>query len=161
MTSGQSMMAIGGMVLVGYLSLNFHRAQNIQLSTSITNEALISASGIGQSLLEEMHNLAFDEFTVAGTTEEVDSLTSAVSLGSDTGESNKYLYDDIDDYDGYSVTETLTRLGDFNSSVDVYYVTSANPDTKTFTKTFLKKIDVRVFNSYAVDTLVFSHIFSY
>ena len=148
MTSGQSWMAIGAMVILSYLSLTFHQSQNIQLTSSFTFEAIITSTGIGQSLLEQISGLSFDEFTVEGNTSVPDSLTNHFSLGPESGESNITLFDDIDDFNGFTQYDTLSRLGIFESNVKVYYVDEPDLDHDVMTKTFIKRIDVAVVNTY-------------
>ncbi|MFC2136121.1 hypothetical protein ACFLTH_16015 [Bacteroidota bacterium] len=173
MTSGQSWMAIGAMVILSYLSLTFNRSQNVQLSSSLTYEAVITSTGIGQSLLEQIAGLSFDEFTVNGNTSDPDSLTSYFSLGPEGGEDDVTLFDDIDDFNGFVKYDTLSRLGVFESKVDVYYVNKSDLDYDVMTKTFIKRIDITVINTflarisdqevemYKPDTLYFNQVMTY
>ncbi|MFC2136125.1 hypothetical protein ACFLR4_00980 [Bacteroidota bacterium] len=174
MSSGQSWMAIGAMVILSYLSLTFQRSQNVQVSSSITYESIISATGIGQSMLEQISGLDFDEKTIGGTVETPDTLTHPTSLGPEPGENDVSKFDDLDDYNGYSQLDTLSRLGSFECKVNVYYVEDSNLDLKSANKSFLKRVDISVVNNflrqfddeetaewYAADTLYFSHIMSY
>ena len=174
MSSGQSWLAIGAMVLLSYLSLNFQRSQNVQVSSSLNYESVIAATGIGQSLLEEISGRAFDEITIGGTIENPDTLTLPNNLGTDSGEGNIKKFDDIDDFDGYTRIDTLSRLGRFECTVDVYYVDEGNLDVESMSQTFLKRIDIAIANSfsrkfddvqtsqwYTLDTLYLSHIMSY
>ena len=173
MTSGQSWMAIGAMVILSYLSLTFHQSQNIQLSSNFTYEAVITSTGIGQSLIEQAAGLSFDEFTIEGTTSDPDSLTSYDSLGPESGESDVTMFDDIDDFNGYVKFDTLSRLGIFESRVEVYYVNKSDLDDNAMDKTFIKRIDVTVINPflarisgqeeemYEPDTLYFNQVMTY
>lgn len=173
MTSGQSWMAIGAMVILSYLGLTFHRSQNIQLSSTLTYEAVITSTGIGNSLLEQIAGLSFDEFTINGSTSVPDSLTSYFSLGPDGGESDVTLFDDIDDFNGFVKYDTLARLGVFESRVNVYYVNKSDLDYDVMTKTFIKRIDITVVNPflarisdhdvelYEPDTLHFNQVMTY
>ena len=174
MSSGQSWLAIGAMVILSYLSLTYQRGQNLQVSSTLTYESIIAATGIGQSMLEEISGLSFDEITIGGKAENPDTLTIPSKLGPDLTEGTKKKFDDIDDFNGFTQIDTLSRLGRFESKVKVYYVEPGNLNVKAVNQTFLKRVDISVANSffkkfddeqtaqwYATDTLYLSHIMSY
>lgn len=162
----QQILSIGALALFTYSILTFTTSSNVQYDTSYFNEAVIVAISIGESVLEEIQKKAFDERSVDAAFNSLDSLTIVSSLGNDAGETTADTFDDIDDYDDYSRTDS-TRLGDFEVEVEVYYIEIASPDTKSVTRTFLKRIDVTVSNSYLAftegssETLLFNGIVSY
>jgi hypothetical protein len=82
-------------------------------------------------------------------------------MGKDGGESVSTQFDDIDDYNNHTRTDTLNRMGTFNTKVLVYYIDKSNPETKSLTRTFTKRIDVNITNFSLPDTLTFSHIIGY
>ena len=157
----QTLLVIGSLIALTYSILTMNTSQNVQSGFQLNNEATISATGIGQSLLEQIELKAFDEETISNSVADTDSLTSSYSLGKDAGETTHYTFDDFDDYNGYTKTESLTRLGTFSTEIEVYYVNTMSPDTKVFYKTFSKRIDISVANEYLLDTLVFAKVISY
>ncbi|MGD8779942.1 MAG: hypothetical protein PVH88_13390 [Ignavibacteria bacterium] len=163
-SSTQQLLVIGSIFLLSYLILTFHRSNTSQLDATFNNEAIINATTAGQSLLDEIQSRAFDEFTVTKSAEKADSLTSSNSLGTESGESNSTSFDDIDDYDGFTRTDSVGELGNFNLLVDVYYITYPGA-VKTNSKSFSKQIDVFVTNSYLAstftDTIKLQQIVSY
>ncbi len=161
MSSNQSMLVIGSIFLLGMLIVNFYGANTQQMEASVENEASIAATGIAQSMLDDIQNRAYDEFTVGSYTTSADSFTSVVSLGPESGETSSALFDDIDDFNGYSTVDSSTRLGNYDISVDVAYITNFAPNSVSYSKTFVKRIDVNVFNTYMSDTLTMSHLIGY
>ncbi len=161
MNSIQQFLVIGGLFLLGILILNINNSKSMKSDIVYNNEALITGTGAGQTLIDQIMNKAFDQKTVSGPVANATLLTSASNLGKDTGENNSSQFNDIDDYDNYSTVLTLGRLGNFNVSVKVYYVSYNYPDTKSSMQTFLKRIDVTVTNSLLSDKLVFSQLVSY
>jgi MSHA pilin protein MshD len=121
----------------------------------------MAATGIAQSVLDEIQTRSFDEFTITKPTTSIDSLTSAYMLGPESGEAGPTQFDDVDDFKGYSDNNSTTRLGNYSIAVDVGYVTFANPSAFTNTRTFTKRINIKVYGQYMSDTLSMSHIIAY
>lgn len=63
MAGNQTMLVLGGIVLFSYLILNFNNASISQLNLSLENEAIITATAVGQSIIDEAQSRAFDENT--------------------------------------------------------------------------------------------------
>ncbi|MBN1301906.1 MAG: hypothetical protein JW995_11885 [Melioribacteraceae bacterium] len=161
MSSYQTLMAIGSIFLLSLLIFNYYRTNTEQTMMSVDNEAIITATGIAQSIIDNIQTRAFDEFTTAAYTNSADSLTLANNLGPDAGESIITQFDDVDDFNGIATVDTTTRLGDYDIDIDVYYISNLSPSTVSFTRTFAKRIDVTVMNDYLKDTLRLSHVVSY
>ena len=161
MSSIQQFLVIGGLFLLGILILNTNKANSISSDQIYNNEAVIAGTGAGQTLINQILSKAFDEKTVTSAVTKISDLTPAAKLGKDTGENSITEFNDVDDYDSYSDTETIGRLGDFDIKISVYYVTYNSPDVKSSTATFLKRIDVAVTNSLLKDKLKFSQLVSY
>ncbi len=161
MHSGQNFLVIGSIVLFSMLIISFYQGENYRTATTIYSDALLSSSGIGQSLLSEILMRKFDENTINDTLETPSELTTSGSLGTDSGESAVISYDDVDDFDGYTQIDSLSILEAFTTNVEVYYVNPSQPDVKTSTRTFYKRIDIGISNSYLTDTTKFYYIISY
>ncbi len=132
-----------------------------RMVASYSNEAIINASGLAQSVIDEIQMKAFDEKTVIASVSNADSLTNANSLGPETGEINNTDFDDVDDYKNYNTVVTLDRMGDFNMSVSVSYVNTLNPSIKSSIPTFSKHIEIKLTNYNILDTLTFDQIIAY
>ena len=142
----QQTLVIGSILALTYTILTFNNTQGIQTEWELNNEAIISSTGIGQSISEEIELRSFDEKTVAMSILNKDSLTLGAFLGKDYGETSHYTFDDIDDYDGYTKVDSLNRLGVFTTKIEVYYVNTMLPDNKIINKSFSKRINIYVSN---------------
>jgi hypothetical protein len=161
MNTGQTLLVTIGLLLFTIFILTVYRTTTSRFAFAIANEAIISGTAIAQSMIDEISQKAFDEKTVSSSVASPDSLTPAGNLGPDTGETDYTKYDDIDDYNNFQKVESLSRLGNFNTLVSVYYVSSTNPDIKSLSRTFYKRVDVFVTNSFITDTIKLYRIISY
>jgi hypothetical protein len=161
MNSGQQLLTIFAITLLTILAINVYRSSGSRSDTNLYDEAIITGTGIGQSMLNEVDSKAFDETTVLKSVSTPDSLTPPLSLGPDAGEVLSTEYDDIDDYNNFVRTDSLSRLGVFKTSVKVYYIAKMSPSVKSSSPTFTKEIDIYVTNFSLPDTLKFNRIISY
>jgi hypothetical protein len=153
----QQILVIGGMFLLSYLGLSLHSSDSSQSSATLYNEAVITGTGIAQSLMEEIQRKAFDEETVSGLglIDSPDSLSLAMYLGPETGETSRTQFDDVDDYHNYTTTAAHDRLGDFQTAIKVYYIDKMSPNSHSFGRTFSKRVDIYVHTYMLKDTLKF------
>jgi MSHA pilin protein MshD len=131
----------------------------------------IMGVSLGNSIMEDATSLAFDENTYSAAVTSTNSLTAVASLGLDGSESrtNPAGFDDFDDYNGYRTTAKLdtvvvpgtTRKFIFNTFCAVDYVDPNNPDNVSATRTYHKRIKLRVFTPGMDDTIKLSTIYSY
>ncbi len=159
MSTTQTLLTIGGILLLTFLILSYYRSSGTQTEISINNEAIITGTGIAQSLFDEIQGKAFDETTTTASVSDANNLSS--SLGKDSGESLRSSFDDVDDYRKYTTNDTLNKLGVFLSEIDVNYVSASDPDVISYSRTFAKRVDITVTNDYLTDTLKFSQVISY
>jgi hypothetical protein len=136
-------------------------------------EYSITATSLGTSVIERANSLAFDAASVDTfiTAARISELTAAGSLGPESGETTSAMFNDIDDYNNYSKTDTIPNSAIFRTNVKVSYIAVAsNAMTTTTAKTFNKMITVYVTSDYLVDysrtppakdTLTFRTVFSY
>jgi len=161
MNSGHMLLTIGGVILLSNLILNVHKANTERMIVTYTSESVIDASGLAQSIIDMIQSKAFDENTTEAAVWQLDSLTAAINLGPESGEYKHTEFDDIDDYNNYSTTISLDRMGDFDINVKVFYVSISNPQTKSSITTYSKKIELSIINYSLLDTLKYYHIVSY
>lgn len=157
----QLILIAGSLVLLGVISLTIYNSFNSKTDSDLYNEAYITASGIGQSVFDQILTKSFDQNTVTTPVTSTSSLTAVASLGPDTGESSVLLFNDVDDYKNYTRVDTMSVLGIFNTRVDVNYVSKMNPDQISAIPTFTKRIDIFVTNSYLKDTLKLKYATAY
>jgi len=161
MSSMQMFLVIGGLVLLSFLMINFYSTSDIQYNVINHNEAVITASGIGQSLIEEIAGKAFDEETIFDVINATNLLTIPDSLGYDSGETNRLLFDDIDDYNNYTGVDSLGGMGNFNYKIKIYYGQKLNPNQKSTSRTFTKRADIDIVNAFMQDTLKLNYVYTY
>ncbi len=157
----QQFLVIGGILILSYLSLTFFKSNSTQTDSNYNNEVIIMGTGIGQSMLEEILTKSFDENTITSSVNNADSLTSVSSLGKDAGENSSLKYDDVDDYKNFTRSDTLENLGVFTTTVLCCYVNEVNTDLTSYSRTFLKRIDVSVTGENLKIPLKFNYIVSY
>ncbi len=155
------LLTIAGVILLSNLILNVHKANTNRMLTNYTSESVINASGLAQSIIDMIQSKAFDENTIDAAVWQLDSLTAAINLGPESGENMHTEFDDIDDYNNYSTTVSLDRMGDFDINVNVFYVNTLNPQIKSSITTYSKKIELSIINYSLLDTLKYYHIISY
>jgi hypothetical protein len=162
MNSGQTMMVILAMMLLGTLSLNVNQTLINSSSTSLEMEATLDALSYGQSLLDEILSREFDKATVNGTRVfAYSAMTPPASLRAEFGETfplpdvyvngafkSQSKYNDVDDYNNYRRTVTNSRLDNFSLTVKVEYVDEDDPDLVMTTQTFYKRATVTISNPY-------------
>lgn len=161
MSSGQQLLTILAISLLAILMLNVYNSTGTRNSSMIYNEAIISGTGIAQSMLNEIGMKAFDQKTLTKSAALPDSLTPALSLGPESGETTSVQFNDIDDYNNYTKADTLPKMGIFNTKVQVFYITKLSPDVKSSVRSFTKQINVFVINFSLPDTLKFYRIIAY
>jgi hypothetical protein len=160
MNTGQMLMTIGALVLLStlFLRVNTNYLQN----TTTTNNAKfeILAASLASSIIEEASDKAFDNNTVNGPVTDLSQLTLPDSLGPDDGDQYPN-FNDIDDYNGFTKTDSTLPSAIFNLSCSVCYVSNLDPDQVSSTATWTKKITVSVTSASMSDTVKLSTLYSY
>lgn len=161
MGSAQLILLAGGLILLGAVSLTIYNSFNNKTDFELQNEAYITAASIGQSMIDKILTKSFDQKTVSHSYTVPDSLTSVGLLGPDAGETSVTSYNDIDDYKNYVQLDTLSVLGVFRTKIDINYAQKFNPDITSNARTFTKRIDVFVTNTFLKDTLKLNYGVTY
>jgi len=161
MAGNQMILSIAGMIFLSMLILNVHSSTTDKLIILYSNEAVIEATGIVQAVFEEIQTKAFDENTVSDAAKERNLLTPLGSLGKDSSEVVYTDFDDIDDYNGLSITDTANVMGQFNLAVWVYYVDETSPYDSSGIRTYIKRVDISISNESLPTTLSFKKLISY
>ena len=133
-------MIIFSMILMNANSM-IHRNSTLHIDGELEQEVI----SLGQEFIEEARAKSFDEVTVNASAPPAlipGGFSATGNLGTDAGESIRTTFNDFDDYDGWSTTMTTTH-GDFDVSVEVFYVDDTNYQKITSPSTF-KKIEVTV-----------------
>lgn len=161
MYSGQNILVIGALSILTLLIISFYTSEGSKYTMTLDNEAIIAATGLGQSVIEKLSAKPFDEKVINSYFEVPDSLTSASDLGAEEDETDIQFFDDLDDFNEYSITDSLLRMGKFNIHVVVNYVNKDKPDSAVNVRTFYKLATVSVSNPYLLYTLKLHYLASY
>ena len=171
MNTGQSILTIGAMLLLSVLILRINSTLFYSGQVVSSSKLSLIAMSLAQSRLEEIKHKSFDESTVGNTINNLNLLTAPTSLGTETGETYPN-FDDIDDYNKKTFKDTvqvdpnlprnrLSNVEIFQDSCTVVYVSINNLDLAVNTRTWNKKITVRVTNKTMKDVITTSTIYSY
>lgn len=178
MGTGQTMMAVGALTLLSSLYITANTAVQENDETLFENGLGLEALRCAQRYVEAGMRMEFDEAAIgAFPANPPDGFTGAdsLSLGPDLGETEPALYDDLDDYNGFSGSYIV---GDTQFQVDVTvgYVDPDNAGQMAGTipgevgawdtrfapaPTWVKRMEVRVSSPYLPNDLHMAHVFSY
>jgi hypothetical protein len=159
MSNIQSMLAIGSLFLLSLTSMNFNNALSQSNTAELENKVYLTAFSLADDLIEEIKQKDYDEKTLDFPTVNRSTLTPALALGP---ESEVYPYfDDIDDYNNYSRDADAPHAESYHISAQVYYVSETNPDSKSVTQTFHKRVDVTVSSPYLNNNVKLTFIFTH
>lgn len=161
MNMGQTLLVTVGLLLFTIFILTVYRTTNSRFAFAIANEALLTGTAIAQSMIDEITQKSFDEKTIEKVVSSPDSLTSVNLLGPEQNENDFTKFDDVDDYHKHQRTVPMSRLGNFEIMVKVYYVKPNNPDLVSSIQTFAKKIEIYVQNDFIPDTIKMYRIVTY
>lgn len=162
MSGIQSLLAIGAVWLFALVTINFNSTVVHNISIEVENKAYLDAFALADDMIEEIKQKAFDEIVVDSfyTIYEED-LSSILLVGGEEG-TNRKLFDDIDDYNGFIDSVGLPYVEEFKRSVTVSYADPNNFNGSYGSKSFYKRVDVKVesLENYLSSPVNLSFIFS-
>ena len=160
MNTGQMMLTIGALILLSTLMLRVN-TNNLQTDT-IRSEAQygVIATSIITSIIEEAKSLAFDAKTDTNTVTNISQLTPASSLGPGGGETYD-TFNDFDDFNGYTRVDSTMPSAVFEVYCEVYYINKNSLMIKYNSRTWHKRIFIRISSEFMKDTITQSSIYSY
>ncbi len=160
MGTGQQLLTLGGMMLLGLLVLRM--AASFATTSDVLAETKfgVLATSIASSVIEEAKGKSFDEKSIDNGIDNVLNMTGSSALGKETGESYP-AFDDFDDFNNFTRTDSSMPSAVFTISCKVYYVEPSLPDKKVSYQTWNKRLDVNVSSVSMPDTIRMSTIFSY
>lgn len=171
MTTAQTLLSLGAIMLLTFLILRFNSIQLTSAEAAYNAKFGIVANSLANSLIEEAKDKVFDA-VVFDTTKTIASPsdfspTAMTNFGPEAGE----VYPNFDDFDDYNnlyiqdstslVNPTTGKATIFEIRGKVEYVNELTPDVKSVSKTYHKKLTVSVFSQAQIDTVKISTIFSF
>ena len=160
MGRSELLLVLGALMLFGVTMLSTNRYMVDQNESIIQREYEFYAISLAQSFIEEAKTKAFDANVINASPPVPSGFTGNGQLGPAGGEFYPN-FDDIDDYNGLSLTDSTSR-GSFDVDIIVGYVKETSPDLiEVSQKTFYKKMIVSVTNPYLIQPVQLDFIFSY
>lgn len=163
MGSGQTLLAIGSLILLSIVILSGNRRMGDNEEYLLQTRFGLEATAKATSIIEEASQLPFDEMSWDTTKIEKDpnDFTLPYYLGPDAGETSFDTFDDFDDFHQWVTTDT-TQQNIYKISCSVGYVDAGpyatNLDSCSAIRTLYKKLDVTVMSPITMDTLKLSYI---
>jgi hypothetical protein len=185
MNTGQTILTIGALMLLGMSVLTTNRASLQHGAIINQTEVDIYAVSLAQAKIEEASGKAFDHFSSTDIEGSGNVITSLSQLSSPLGPESDdtisagppmhYFFDDFDDYNYYSGTNPFRLYVDgvdtFHIQTTVFYVDTTNPEADAHTRTWHKRMVVKVWPTVTAwgdstgkakpDTITMSYIYSY
>ena len=160
MGTGQMLLTICAMVLMGSIILSTNRNINTNSYTLLRTNCGLDAVSLATSIIQEADSCAFDSSTVSGSDTVLTQLTPVASLGRDNNNPNDL--DDVDDYNGLTGQDSMGS-GWYYWKTKVFYVNNpANLNqNSTIARSWTKRLDIWVWNKDLPDTIVMHSIYSY
>ncbi len=169
------------MVLLLRVLISFYGVLVTNGLTMGISEAGISQVSLAASHFERAQSLSFDVASIDTFINNASMLTDSNHLGIESThiiqiDSSTYdtlyntqndlsTYDDFDDFNGTEIDDSSLAgsLGTFHTSFKVYYVDTADVNTKVNYKTFLKRLDMKIWrvSPPGSDTLRASKVLGY
>ncbi len=151
----QTILALGALMIILVTALNHQKSVIMIQEASYVREIESAALDLAKLTIEE--NLIQTEFDQNWLGEVVfpsspTELTSANTFGPDSGETNKTLFNDVDDFHNFSETRTHSIGSDifnFNVSYEVSYINTTTGDT-TSAQTYAKQLTAHVISTDSI-----------
>jgi len=169
MNTGQSMLAIGAIILLSVITLRINNHLATSNDIMMQSKFGILATSLAQSLIQDASSKAFDANTTGGKTVTSTAFLTAADNLSPEGSEKFPNFDDFDDYNGYDTTITDLPSAIYYLQCQVCYVNPSNINVIMNAPTWSKKITVTVTSLISKDTtnlaskdkVVLSSIYSY
>ena len=143
-------MAIGALMLLLKLILSGNEMMSSSGDVVQVDQAMIEATTIARSTIERISLRNFDN---AAAPHGTPAASGFAAIGVDAGENPalESTFNDVDDYNGHCDTVLSPTFGSFLVNTRVYFIRASSPYDSIGTKTFMKRIDIRVDNKFLVD----------
>ena len=160
MNTGQMLLTIGAMILLATLILRVNNNMSASTDTVYDSKFAILATSLGNSILEEASDKAFDQASTSNSVSSLTSLTLPNKLGPESGEVYPN-FNDVDDYNGFVKVDSTLPSAIFKASCKVDYVSPNLPTSTSVIRTWTKRITVTVTSVSMPDTIKLSSLYSY
>lgn len=132
-----------------------------KLTASYDTQATVAAISLAQATIDEIQRKSYDQNTISRRVYNASDFTPVNSLGPDAGETSRSLFNDVDDYNGYTSSVSAPTVSNFTLVCKIEYVTESDPNTVATTQTFYKRITVTVQNTSMQNPVVMQSLVVY
>lgn len=153
-------MTIAAMFLLSVLILRFNTTLLSTSSVMLDTKFGVLGVSLATSIIEEANDKAFDAATDTMSIDNLNDLTHPAFLGPALDETYE-LFNDIDDFNGYTRIDSSMPSAIFRIDCNVTYVNPSNLDVASSSRTWNKKITVTVTSPSMIDTIRMSSVYSY
>ena len=163
------MLSAATLVVLAVLVLNANRLIVQGEKDIVEGETFDVAVNYAQGLLTEISRKKFDAASVDSGYQPTSDFTSPYSLGPNSEELSQInpwpdvvpfksmtAYSDADDYQGYQRIINTDVVQGLKLWAEVFYVTNTNPNSKVYSKTYFKRVNVYVQHPSYLNTISFS-----
>ncbi|NNF58844.1 MAG: hypothetical protein HKN04_11460 [Rhodothermaceae bacterium] len=145
----QTLLALFALVLLSTVALGQQRHAATLDRGAEEREFELAGTDLARAWLAAVTERAFDEADIgrAGLRFTTDSLTVTADFGPDLGETSPATYDDVDDFDGFALADSVAwdaGFLPFDVSIAVRYVSATSPDVVAGSPTLAKEIAVTI-----------------
>lgn len=145
----QTLLALFALVLLSTVALGQHRHAATLDRGAEEREVELAGTDLARAWLAGVTERAFDEADIgrAGLRFTADSLTVPADFGPELGEIAPATYDDVDDFHGLTLTDSVAWDAGFlvfDVSIAVRYVSPTSPDAVAGSPTLAKEIAVTI-----------------
>jgi hypothetical protein len=149
--SNHTLLTIGAFFLLTNILLGFYNLLGATGGDISGAQDLILATTIATSYIELAQGLAFDEVTdtTSAAIGNPSIMTPAGKLGPETGDDSIAVFNDFDDFNGLTIERPATGVNKrFTTKFVVQYVNPDNVDAVSSSRTFMKRIDLKIWRSF-------------
>lgn len=162
MGRAELMLVLGALAIFGRFSLIVNNALLDNSTRVLQSEFEITGISILQETISEVGLKAFDEASVGSIPAAIPSdFTAASSLGPDGGETDSSMFDDVDDYNGLTITGTTIAGMTYAITTEVGYVSITDLVNLSSTLSTMKRMNLTLTSDYLSNDLNLSYVYSY
>jgi len=158
----QTLLTIAAISLLSMITLTLNSSYLTTNQVMIESEFSVEAVSLAESYLERAIGKNFDENGISSHLTDTKDLTKKHKLGTESGEDPKKLnlFNDFDDFDGYTAVDSTERAS-YNIAISVVYVNDNNPSIISGSETWHKRMTITVSNQYMSTPIQSQFIYSY
>lgn len=162
MGRAELLLVLGALAIFGRFSIVVNNALLDNSTRVLESEFEITGISILQETISEAGLKAFDEASVGSIPTAIPSdFTASGILGPESGETDSSMFDDVDDYNGLTMTGTTVAGMTYTITIEVGYVSTTDLVNFSSTLSTLKRMNLTLTSDYLSNDLNLSYVYSY